>query len=190
MFLTLCVWPCFSVFVKSENVRLTILVGSNSVLRTKIWEPTNSNGCLMIKVRVRMSSVRDLWVCVSIVRSWLSEDEDVWTSSVLWPPRAAGPNDPITAQCWHRDHAHLRGNAFSVSTELMLSHFSVSFVSLLSVSDAVFTTGHSLCLSAGVAPQCNLCNLHQDFGGVYDSGQPQSDPWPPTSWKGKNTFSF
>lgn len=55
--------------------------------------------------------------CVS--RSWWSQDEDVWTSSVLWPPGPTGPNHPITAHCWHGSHARFRGD---ISDRLISSH--------------------------------------------------------------------
>lgn len=61
-------------------------------------------------------------MCVS--RSRLSEDEDVWTPSVLWPPRPAGPNHPITAHWRLRGPAHFRGIT-SFNTKIILSHFSV-----------------------------------------------------------------
>lgn len=45
-------------------------------------------------------------------RSWWSEDKDVWTPSVLRPPRPAGPNHPNTVHCWRRSHP-LRGGRTS-----------------------------------------------------------------------------
>lgn len=44
--------------------------------------------------------------------------------------------------------------------------------------------------SAGVSSQCHLCNIHQDSGGVYEHGQPESDPWPQTSWEGNEWTSL
>lgn len=41
--------------------------------------------------------------------------------------------------------------------------------------------------SAGFSAQCHLYNFYQDFGGMHDPRQPESDPWPPTYWKGNYT---
>lgn len=82
----------------------------------------------------------------STVRSRLSEDEDVWSASVLWPPHAAGPHDPDAAQHQHRDQSHFWGNSYISSLRLSfhfrLSDWSEGGVSLkhlfLAVSDVLW----------------------------------------------------